>query len=281
MSNLSGFLMMNQSILARAAGRLIFAGGHRRYPFSKAFLLAAVLAISFVQGNPVYAVQGGGVYEAMLPPYCQGGKRFYHYCDSLIHLYRAESSYGRNGNRQREAKQALGGIEYTLRYLLNSEPNHPLIPDLRLSLARALFLSDEHGRAMMEAQKVLESNPNHIQAYSTLIDVYLKIDMKNKALKVAEEGLRHVPDSKRLQRNYLELGGKMPFPTPHIAAPGEADAAPPPAATTPDKPTEKTSGATVAPSVADRKTTPVAPERSPPPSSEEAKPQNPWCRFCP
>ena len=278
MSNLSGLSMRNQSILARAADRQIFAGRFRRYPFAKAFLLATVLAISFVQGNAVSAVQSGGGYEAMLPPYCQGGKRFYHYCDSLIHLYRAESSYGRSGRRQGEAKEALGGIEYTLRWLLKYEPNHPLIPDLRLSLARALFLSDDYGRAITETQKILESNPNHIQAYGTLIDVYQKIDMKNKALKVAEEGLRHVPDSKRLQRNYLELGGKMPFPAPHVATPKDVDVVPPPAATAPDIPAEA-SGPTAAPSVADSKATP--PEIATPPGSEEAKPKNPWCRFCP
>jgi tetratricopeptide (TPR) repeat protein len=278
MSNLSGFLMRNQLIIARAADRQILADGLRRYPFAKAFLLAAVMAISIVQGNAVYAVQGGGVYEAMLPPYCQGGKNFYHYCGSLIQLYRAESSYGRR--RQGEAKEALGGIEYTLRWLLKYEPNHPLIPDLRLSMARALFLSDDYGRALTESQKILESNPNHIQAYSTLIDVYVKIKKKDQALKVAEDGLRHVPDSKRLQRNYLELGGKMPFPAPHVAMPKDAGAVPPPAATAPDIPAEA-SGPTAAPAVADSKATPITSEIATPPSSEEAKPKNPWCRFCP
>jgi tetratricopeptide (TPR) repeat protein len=276
MSNFSGFMMRYRFTLACAADRQIIAGRRRRYLFSKAFLLAAVLAISFVQGDAAHAVQGGGVYEAMLPPYCQGGKRFYHYCDSLIHLYRAESSYGRR--RQGEAKEALGGIEYTLRWLLKYEPNHPLIPDLRLSMARALFLSDDYGRALTESQKILESNPNHIQAYSTLIDVYVKIKKKDQALKVAEDGLRHVPDSKRLQRNYLELGGKMPFPAPHVATPKDADVVPPPAATAPDIPAEA-SGPAAAPSVADSKATP--PEIATPPGSEEAKPKNPWCRFCP
>ncbi|MDP1643961.1 MAG: outer membrane protein assembly factor BamD [Thiobacillus sp.] len=277
MSNLSGFLMRNRLILACAADRQIFADKLRRYPFVKAFLLAAVLAISFVQGNAVYAVQGGGVYEAMLPPYCQGGKRLFHYCESLIYLYRAESSYGRSGSRQKEARHALNGIEYTLRYLY---PSHPYVMDVRLSLVKALFLSDDYGRAITEAQKILEINPNHAQAYSLLIDSYIKINLKNKALKVAEEGLRHVPDSKRLQRNYLELGGKTPFPAPHVAAPGEVDAAPPAAVIAPDTPAEA-SGPMAAPSVADRKVTPAIPESATPAGSEEAKPKNPWCRFCP
>jgi hypothetical protein len=45
-------------------------------------------------------------------------------------------------------------------------------------------------------------------------DLHVTTNSPARALETVTEGLCHVPDSKALQRRYLELGGKKPFPEP-------------------------------------------------------------------
>src|SRR5690606_35885495 len=62
-------------------------------------------------------------------------------------------------------------------------------------------------------------NQKYEAGYTSLIESLRKNGGKSAALDIATQGLRHIPTSNRLQKTYLELGGKTPFPEPFEAAP--------------------------------------------------------------
>lgn len=174
---------------------------------------------------------------AMLPAYCQLKRQFslpnrppaadvrqwgqalgpnvtmhlHHYCGGLAWLRRAE--YASTGGRQREqyASKALSGIDYLLR-AHNLPPDTPIMPDILVNRGKALFLRGEPGQAAEMARKALVLKGGTVAAHELLIDVHLSLRQKKEALQAAEEGLRRVPGARRLERRYIELGGKLPLP---------------------------------------------------------------------
>jgi len=103
-------------------------------------------------------------------------------------------------------------------------------------------------------------------------DCRLKQDKK--ALETISEGLRHLPDSKGLQRRYKALGGKLPYPAP-IGKPLEKVL--PQSSEKIEQPSGKHEltkmGSVVPP--------PPVPMPLPEISTPEDTKRNPWCRFCP
>jgi tetratricopeptide (TPR) repeat protein len=77
-----------------------------------------------------------------------------------------------------------------------------------------LSLQKRSGEAIIEILKAIEMNPKLARAYSMVADHYLKINRKDEALKYITEGLRHNPETKSLQKRYINLGGKTPYPEP-------------------------------------------------------------------
>ena len=199
-----------------------------------------------------------------------------HYCEGLGYLNR---SYG--ARSQREKKQMLGTAYSGINYLLAQvKPTSSLLPDIYFNRGLVLSLQGNSGAAIGDLKRALELNPKLIRAYTLSADIYAKLKQNDKALAVATEGLRHVPDSSALQRVYKERGGKLPYPEP-IAPAAEASevTAQPPAADAPSQGEDKPGGQ--APNAA------TAAEGSKPESAEApvkpkiGSPTNPWCRFCP
>ena len=136
-------------------------------------------------------------------------------------------------------------------------------------------LQGKPAQAVGDFRHAIELNPKLTRPYLQLISYFESIKKRGDALEIAQTGLRHNPDSKALQRHYLELGGKKPFPEP-LAAPIAEPVSPQAADALPA--TEPEAGVTSSPSNADSNQTEPAEVAAPPPIGT---PSNPYCRFCP
>lgn len=222
-----------------------------------------------------------------LPPYCavrfteardsaewkawndQFGPNFndmHHYCAGLnfLNRYYRVSPFEKSG--------MLQGAKRNFEYMMKgASPEFPLRGDIYLQHGITMHLMGQPGLAIKDLQQAIEINPKLAKAYLELISLYKNNKQSKQAMDIAVSGLKQVPDSKALQRNYLELGGKQPFPEPVAAvveppavnaAPVEVEAKPMP---------------------------PVAGEHPAAPASSDAvetkpaigAPGNPYCRFCP
>lgn len=223
-----------------------------------------------------------------LPPYCKAkmksnpgspdyktwestlGKDFmhtHHYCAGINFLNRYYRS--RNiGDKRYNLKNAVDNFNYMVDH---ASPDYSLMPEVYLNRGLAFSLMQQPGAAMTDLNKAIQLNPGQSRAYNVLADYYVKSRQKGKALDTVTEGLRHNPGTRSLQRRYTELGGKLPYPAPAVAAapPVVEPVAKPDTAATGEPTPAGEAGQTPAPAAE----APVAP----PPIGT---PKNPYCRFC-
>lgn len=193
----------------------------------------------------------------------------HHYCAALANVDRARKATS--------AQQAMvylqiaaGQYEY-----VNGgfAPTFWMRPQLYLEYGNVRAKLKQHGEAVRLLGEAVRLSPTYLVAYLSLIDTYKALDMKPAALEAASTGLRNIPGSPALQKVYLDLGGKKPFPepaqagdhqavTPAATAPKETDTAEAPSAAA-----ETSTSAGAAPSA----TAGEAPEGS----------VERGCRFCP
>ncbi len=205
----------------------------------------------------------------------------HHYCHGLKAIARAGGQTANRGAAQEELRAAIGEFQYVLGHTEASPEYYPYLAMVRTDLGRVYDRLGKPGDSSREFMEALRLKPDYVAAYIGLIDFYRKLGNHGEALKVAQDGLAHVPESKILQRRYRDLGGKLPYPTPIVS---ESKAT---------SPAETPSGSAAAPGNASGTTVAEPPAAS---SSvddqkqpQEAKPQepkigsptNPWCRFCP
>lgn len=241
---------------------------------------------------------------ALMPPYCQAkygvdrGNRaisdkwrgiygdqnwmnMHHYCDALKYIVRANRSLSNKANLKYDLVQAAKGIEHLLK--AEQTPDWILRPEAEVHLGNIyLRLSQmgqgSEGRAVQAFEQAIAIGPDYAPAYSALSDYYADRKLGQKALNVAEEGLKHVPDSKPLLRRFKALGGKTPPPPLAIVQP----VAPNESTDSPVKQTQPQSGD--APGAAADTPAPPSPQAQPDeevPPAHIGSPTNPWCRFCP
>jgi tetratricopeptide (TPR) repeat protein len=268
------------------------------------FILAIALQL---QPIAAYALQPFAVTEselALMPQYCQakygkdrgnqaignkwreiyGDKNWanqHHYCDALKFIVRANRNLGDKAELSYNLEQAQRGIEHMLN--VEQTPDWVLRPEAHVNLGK-LYLhmirvgKGSEGKAVRNFEQAILIQPDYEPAYSALSDFYADKGLKQKALNVIEEGLRHAPESKMLLRRFKELGGKTP-PVPLVMTkpptPDEAIASP-------VKQEQSQSGNTTIPPPPD---VPGATSPEPPPKQTTppriGSPSNPWCRFCP
>ncbi len=221
-----------------------------------------------------------------LPPYCAArfdersaafknwktsmGPNFihiHHYCAGLNFMNRARGSF--SSGRQ----DTLGAVVREFDYVLDHvTADFYLRPEILMNRGIALTMLKRNGEAVGNLMKAIELDAKQPRAYMALADLYLKQNNRSKALETATEGLRHNPDTESLQRRYIELGGKLPYPAAAEPAPAEAQAAKPDAPTVAAQPSGE--------SATDKQTSaPAAAEPVIPPKI--GSPTNPYCRFCP
>lgn len=208
-------------------------------------------------------------------------QHFQHYCHGLKSNVRASKALNKT-DRNFNLNAAVGEFDYVLTHTQPIPRYFSYLAMVRVDLGRTYIHMGKTNDAIMQFTKASRLRPDFTVAYLELIDVYIKINDRDKALNAAREGLTHSPESKALQTSYRELGGKLPYPTPAQS-------------TTANETEQKTAHSTPSASADQEKgpqmpTKPSAPSadkpapRNPEPQGQKSKigsPTNPWCRFCP
>jgi tetratricopeptide (TPR) repeat protein len=238
----------------------------------------------------------------VLPPYCQAkldGNHhpdlvarwkdmplfvsMHHYCFSLNFLNRAQRMTGHE--KLSNSSSAVNGFDYCIH---NWPKDHPLMPEIYLYRGTALRLGGKDMEAMRDYYKALGLNPRLSKAYVGLTDFFADNKQNVEALKIATQGLSYLPADKALQRRYIQLGGKLPYPEPVEHSKQEAEKAAAGKVIGEEETAPGTSAMEnkeTAPQSEDPPKTDSTPTLvKPPPAPSEPKigsPTNPWCRFCP
>lgn len=87
-------------------------------------------------------------------------------------------------------------------------------PQLYVEHGRLLVRLKDPGEAVRIFAEAVRRSPSYLPGYMAMIDAYKDLGMRAAALDAATSGLRNLPGSAPLQKAYLELGGKEPFPAP-------------------------------------------------------------------
>lgn len=224
----------------------------------------------------------------LMPPYCQAkfnlpqgspewnawrdriGDNFidlHHYCVGLNFVNR----YWHARSKQDKGfylQNAMNNFDYIVKA---EKPGFALSVELYSNRGEVFKLMGRPGEAARDFKHAISINPEYVKPYLQLADLDAAGKSAARALETVTEGLRHVPDSTALQRRYLELGGKKPFPEP-IVAKSEASELPQPAAQS------SANEAISEPAAAPSEPEPVATTE---PEPVIGTSNNPYCRFCP
>lgn len=158
----------------------------------------------------------------------------HHWCDCVRFRFRAIKSLGNKDAFRFNLQEAIGGCDYVISHAPHGSR---LLPKVHVDKGRALKLRGDTGAAAQEFQLAISLDPAEVNAYSELSLLQEERSQQIAARETVALGLRNNPDSKLLQKRYLELGGKEPFPEP-IARSTPALA---PAPVLPEKPIEQPS----------------------------------------
>ena len=163
---------------------------------------------------------------SLLPPFCKAklkpsspaetelwAKRLghdfghtHHYCAALHSLRVANNIQPINDERKRTKMElyttAAGEVEYVEK---NANPQYVLFPNIYTTKAEALFALDRPGEAVAYLTKAIEKNKKFTKAYSMLADYYIKTGNVKAAIDILQEGLKHSPKSKKLQKKLNTL----------------------------------------------------------------------------
>lgn len=204
----------------------------------------------------------------------QGISGYHHYCRMTVlrmRYFREMDSY----KKGHILDLIINEAEYTIKY---SNPDAPLMTSAYIEKARALVDQGQNGKAIIEYGNAARSNPKDAAPYLDLARLYEKLSNKKKALEIVTDGLKHNP-SKSLQRRYLELGGKEPFPTPDIEMATPIDKPPKPQSSAEPVATKQiTTQDTVPPNNASPQQAPHTLDNSVDTNKSSG---NSYCRFCP
>lgn len=205
----------------------------------------------------------------------------HHYCYAIGFIGRY---YGARTDRSKafNLQSALGNLNYMVS---NASPTYRLMPEVYLNRGLVYSLQKKDGAAIADMHKAIELDPRLTRAYSMAADYYVKLNKKDTALKLVTDGVRHNPDSTVLQRLYVKLGGRLPYPEP--VAQQEQIPEPPASqenAAQQDKLPGNASGPEMPPPAlpaADAASTAERAAGDAPAAPNLGSPSNPWCRFCP
>ena len=186
-------------------------------------LCALLLAVSAGSALSLEQFAPSDAEIANLPPYCARRLKglmspqesamypsVHHYCFGLNFINRAARARDAN-SRSFNLTSAKGEISYTIKA---SPAGHWLLPQLYTDLGRTHVKLKERALASRAFSQAIGVNPAYEPAYRGLIETLRATGSQSAVLEVATSGLRHIPDSKYLQKAYLASGGKKPFPEP-------------------------------------------------------------------
>jgi len=204
-----------------------------------------------------------------------------HICDCVRNYNRAVRETKWEEKKYYANESASSCTYFMVRHSENK--GHPMdqhYPTAQMYRGMARLLTGDRAGATLDLTDAIRLNPRALTAYAQLSDTQAGMGNKPKALETVTEGLKHLPSSKQLQRRYLELGGKEPFPEPYQKGPAVSQQQT--IQPTAKRPPESDAGVDQhAPSIEEK---PVAPPPSLAPDAKvapAASSTSPWCRFCP
>lgn len=192
----------------------------------------------------------------------------HHFCAGINFVNRY---WGARNARDRGfyLQNAMNNFDYMVKA---EKPDFTLSAELYSHRGEVFRLMRRPAEAVREFNRALSIDPRFVKPYLQLAELNMAGKTPARALEIITEGLRHVPDSRALQRRYLELGGKEPFPDPVVAKMAEPE--PQPVATAPSvEPSSEPAPAAASPQPEPKSATEPAPTIG--------TPSNPYCRFCP
>jgi len=193
---------------------------------------------------------------------------FHHYCLALNYSNRYTRSFANKTDQLFYLQSAMSNFDYIFNH---SSPAFWMRPVMHLQKGNLLLAAKRNIEAVNEFEKALQDNPNYIEAYAALGDLYKNTGEKLKSITAVEQALERAPNNKSLQRQYNQLTGKNFTPSP----PKVEQAAQPPSTPIPV-------GQAAATSAVSSTTTLPVPTSSPVAIPEKiGTPTNPYCRFCP
>lgn len=154
--------------------------------------------------------QGGGntstKYGYLLdrPEYqmAKNNHHLHHYCWSLINrmrYFRAKSA----GERDFWFSRIMDDTDYVLQ---NSPRSWAYFHVILLEQGLMMMLQRDYKGAVAKAEEVLKYKPDDEQAYALEFDAYIDMQNREKAIAVAQEGLKQNPRSQILLRRLQGLG---------------------------------------------------------------------------
>ena len=191
-----------------------------------------------------------------------------HYCYALTFINRYKSHFGDKAAQRFYLDSALGELRYAFDH---TSPNSPMWPEMHVQKGKLLAADKRNFEALSEFEQALQKNPNYVEAYAALSDLYNNTGQKSKSITAVEEALQRAPNNKSLQRQYKQLTGKIFTPPP----PTVEQAAQIPSTPIPVVQTAVTSG------VSSTTTQPVSASLPVVEPEKIGTPTNPYCRFCP
>ncbi len=193
-------------------------------------------------------------------------------------------------------KKAFTNFQYMIDH---ADQSFSLMPDVYMSRGRLYMNGPDAAMALADFQKAAELRPDLAAAYMAQADWLVKFKTKAEALAAVTEGLRQAPDSKGLQKRYVDLGGQLPYPEPAKKPEPEQTAKSQPQSQPDTQPvpqqidTQAAQSARPAESSAPPQPQGAGDAASPGKGTESVGPAsapsggkignatNPWCRFCP
>lgn len=138
-------------------------------------------------------------------------QHMHHYCDCIRFRYRAIRTMGDKTTFRYNLESAIDGCDYVLQHTTQA---FSMRPKVHVDKGRALKLKGDKTLAAQEFSTAIETDPTEVNAFNELSLLQEEGGKKTEARETIARGLRHNPDATLLQKRYLELGGKKPFPEP-------------------------------------------------------------------
>ena len=191
----------------------------------------------------------------------------HHYCSALNFINRYKRSIADKGDQRFYLESAMGEFEYIFTH---ASPTFWMRPEMHVQKGKLLAAAKRNVEAVNEFEQALQKNPNYVEAYAALSDLYNNTGQKSKSITAVEQALQRAPNNKSLQRQYKQLTGKIFTPPPTVEPVAQIPPTPIPVVET-----AVTSGVSST-------TTQAVPASSPVVVPEKiGTPTNPYCRFCP
>jgi len=159
----------------------------------------------------------------LLPPYCKArassyktpnfqkwqkrlGKGFtdtHHYCAALHTLRLSQKVKGTS--KRLMLITVTKEIDYMESHV---KPGYILFPHIYTTRAEAYIQLKQFVKAFEYFQKAIDTNPKFTKPYALLADFYLSTGNKKNARATLEDGLKHSPQSRQLNKRLKKLSNK-------------------------------------------------------------------------